>query len=74
MDNTSLKVGKSVRAIFQISLHKKDKVLLEKINDFFGVGKIIQRKDGVYYYQVTSLNDLFIIIEHLEKYPLITQK
>jgi intein-encoded DNA endonuclease-like protein len=26
VDNTSLKVGKSVRAMFQISLHKKDKV------------------------------------------------
>ena len=31
VENTSLKVGKSVRAMFQISLHQKDKVLLEKI-------------------------------------------
>lgn len=74
VDNTNLKVGKSVRAIFQISLHKKDKVLLEKIKEFFNVGQIILRKDGVFYYQVTSLKDLLLIIKHLEKYPLISQK
>lgn len=74
VDNTSLKVGKSLRAIFQISLHKKDVALLKKIKDFFGVGKVILRKDGAYYYQVTSLCDLLLIIEHLNKYPLITHK
>ena len=74
VDNTSLKVGKSVRAMFQISLHMKDKLLLDKINNFFGVGQVILRKDGVYYYQVSSLVEILIIIAHLEKYPLITQK
>ena len=74
VENTSLKVGHSVRAIFQISLHKKNKGLLEKIKYFFGVGQVVQRKDGAYFYQVTSLNDLLLIIEHLEKYPLITEK
>lgn len=74
VDNINLKLGKSIRAIFQISLHKKDKALLEKINDFFGVGKVFARKDGAYYYNVTSVKDLLLIIEHLDKYPLITQK
>jgi hypothetical protein len=74
VDNSNLKVGKAVRAIFQISLHKKDMALLEKIQDFFGVGQVLRRKDGAFYYQVTSLKGLKLIIEHLDKYPLITQK
>ena len=32
------------------------------------------RSDGAVYYQVSSLEDLLIIIKHLDKYPLITHK
>jgi hypothetical protein len=48
--------------------------LLEKIKSFFGVGII--SKDGENYikYQVRSIEDLKIIINHFVKYPLITQK
>ena len=74
VNSKSNKEGKSVRVIFQISLHEKDKALLHQIKDYFGVGKVINRGDNVYYYQVTSTKDLMVIIEHLEKYPLITQK
>jgi len=37
------------------------------------VGNISDYKDSVKYY-VTSLKDLALIIEHFDKYPLITQK
>lgn len=74
VNSKSNKEGKSVRVIFQISLHEKDKALLHLIKDYFGVGKVINRNDSVYYYQVTSTKDLLVIIEHLNKYPLITQK
>lgn len=74
VNSESNKEGKSVRVIFQISLHEKDKALLHQIKDYFGVGKVINRGDNVYYYQVTSTKDLVVIIEHLNKYPLITQK
>ena len=72
--NSNLKLGVSVRAIFQISLHKKDKVLLERIRDFFDVGRVAKRSDDAVVYEVSSLNDLQIILKHLESYPLITDK
>jgi len=35
VDKADLKVKKSVRVLFQISLNKKDKILLDKIQKFF---------------------------------------
>lgn len=66
--------GYSVKISFQIGLHRKDLLLLEKIKLFFGVGII--SKDGENYvkYQVRSIEDLKIIFNHFDKYPLITQK
>jgi hypothetical protein len=72
--NLSMRLGVSVRAVFQISLHRKDEVLLEKIRDFFGVGRVAKRSDDAVVYEVSSLNDLQIILKHLEAYPLITDK
>jgi hypothetical protein len=74
VSSLELKTGKSVRVLFQISLNKKDKPLLELIKYFFGVGKIIDRKDGVFYYQVSSVKDLKQVLEHFDKYPLLSQK
>lgn len=71
---SNLKLGVSVRAIFQISLARKDKVLLEKIRCFFGVGHVSDRKDGAVVYNVSSIKDLQVILEHLENYPLISDK
>jgi len=72
--NSNLKLGVSVRAIFQISLHKKDKILLERIKDFFDVGRVAVRSDGAVVYEVSSIKDVQIIFKHLETYPLITDK
>jgi LAGLIDADG endonuclease len=74
VDKAELKAGKSVRVLFQISLHKKDKALLDQITNFFGVGAVIDRKDGAFYYKVSQVKDLMLIINHFYKYPLITQK
>jgi len=74
VDREEFKVGKSVRAIFQISLHKKDKALLYLIQDFFGVGTIIERTDGAFYYRVSQIQDLMLVLAHFDKYPLLTQK
>ena len=38
--NNNLKIGWNVELRFQISLHKKDKILLEQIQNFFGIGNI----------------------------------
>lgn len=74
VDNAELRTGKSVRAMFQIALHNKDKALLYLIQKYFGVGVIIQRNDGAYYYKVSQVKDLMIILTHFNKYPLVTQK
>lgn len=69
-----MRLGASVRAIFQVSLHKKDKVLLERLRDFFEIGRVSMRSDDAVVYEVSSLKDLQIILKHLEAYPLITDK
>ncbi len=74
VDRSELKAGKSVRAIFQISLHKKDKSLLDLILNYFGVGVVVDRKDDVFYYRVSQIQDLMLVLAHFEKYPLLTQK
>lgn len=60
--------------MFQISLHEKDAFLLHRLKDFFGVGKVINRKDDVFYYNVSNFEDLNVIIYHFDKYPLVTEK
>jgi hypothetical protein len=59
-----------------MGIHKKDTVLLDSSaprQKLFGVGKIYLDKDIVYY-QVFSNKDLLLIIDHFDKYPLITKK
>lgn len=70
----SYKSGWQLKTSFSIGLHKKDLALLEKIKIYFGVGGISQKGvNGVQYY-VNSPKDLSIIENHLENYPLLTQK
>jgi hypothetical protein len=73
--NQTRKFGFQVQPCFSIGLHLKDKVILEKIQSFFGgIGKIYKQGNQAYRFMVYSLKDLEKIISHFEKYPLITQK
>jgi len=73
--NNSLKVGWRVAAYFQISMYNKDRVLLELIQSFFGgVGNINQEHKDSIQYRISSVKDLAVVIDHFDKYPLITQK
>lgn len=64
-----------MQVIFTIELHEKDIALLEMIkNTLGGVGKIYSPRKGVKQYRVTSTNELQVIINHFDKYPLITKK
>lgn len=67
------KIGWGVRASFKINLHLKDEALLEKIKSFLGVGKVYTSKINATY-EVNSLKDIEVIINHFNKYPLITNK
>lgn len=74
--NNKYKQGLNVRPSFQITLHHKDKAVLEAIMYYFnGVGGIFKEgeRDSVKY-RVGSIKDLNLIIEHFDKYPLITKK
>ena len=70
-----LKLGYNVSLMFKLTLHSRDKVLLENIRNYFGQrGNITTRKDGSIEYIVSSIKDLEVIIKHFDAYPLITQK
>lgn len=69
-----LNAGWQVKPIFSISLHNKDVKLLEAIQRTFKVGKIYKHGTDSMQYRVSSLSNLQVIIEHFDKYPLISQK
>ena len=66
--------GWQVKPIFSISLHNKDIKLLEAIQRTLNVGKIYKHGTDSRQYRVSSLSNLQVIIQHFDKYPLITQK
>lgn len=68
------KSGWQARALFQLGLHKKDRVVLENIKSYFGVGQIYEQDSSADVYKVQSVKDFNVIIDHFSKYPLITQK
>ena len=59
-----------------MALHKKDKVLLEQIKNFFWFplryGKIYTQGPSLIQYEVDSRKDLVAVIKHFDKYPLIS--
>lgn len=60
---------------FKISLHKKDLRILEEIRRYWGgIGTITPQGSKAVQFRVRSIKELSVVINHLEKYPLITQK
>lgn len=73
--NPKYRTGFSVEAIFSITLHKKDLMILQEIQSYFGVGSIRNESKDMIMFRVESVKDIVnYIIPHFEKYPLITQK
>ena len=69
------RLGWSIQPIFQIELHKKDEDLLKLIQSYFGVGSVYNSGSrSSVAYKVTSAKDLDFVINHFDKYPLITFK
>ena len=60
--------------LFVIKLHIKDTAILELIKNTLMVGKI--RKSGInsVQYVVESIKELQVIVEHFNRYPLVTEK
>ena len=55
-------------------MHKKDLLLLEAIQKTLGVGRITKSGKIALMFAVDSIKEMPIIINHFNKYPLITQK
>ena len=72
--DAKLKTKWRVSPAFIIKLHKKDLTILELIKNTLIVGKI--RNNGVnsVQYVVESFKELQVILNHFDKYPLVTAK
>lgn len=68
------KVGWQVKLEFGVTLHRKDIVLLEQIQSCFSAGSIsLHPTLKILHYRILT-KDLEKILDHLDQYPLITQK
>src|SRR5690606_39738710 len=47
---------------------------LKDIKSYLGVGKINQKSNGTCVYCIRSLEEIATLIDHFDKYPLITKK
>lgn len=72
--NKNYKNGYSVSLRFSILLHEKDLDLLKRIPKYFGVGIISKQNYNAVDFNVNSIDHLMVIINHFNKYPLLTSK
>ena len=72
--DSKLKLKWRVSPLFIIKLHSKDTAILEAIKNTLGVGKIRQNGINSAQYIVETFIDLKVIVDHFDKYPLITVK
>jgi hypothetical protein len=69
------KINYNYNLCFKIGLHRRDRALLEEIQKYFGgIGSITVLDENAYLYRVASIKNLKLIIDHFDKYPLITEK
>ena len=68
------KLGWVVQPRFQIGLHSRDKALLEGIKNSLRVGKISKSRPELIQLIVQSLKELETVINHFQKFPLLTKK
>ena len=63
-----------MQLLFSINLHVKDISILEEIKKFYGVGSITKHGPNSVRFRVQSNEAFLIIISHLDKFPLLTNK
>lgn len=72
--SNNVRSGWVIKPRFQIHLHKRDLFILEAIKNFLGVGKIYVQGEVSVEYRVFSIKDLKVVLDHFDKFPLISQK
>jgi len=70
----STKIGWASWVSFEINLSDKDLSILKSIKSYLKVGTVNQKSDGSCVYYIRRLPEISILIDHFEKYPLLTQK
>ena len=68
------KLGWEVKPSFHIRLHRKDQPVLDKICKLLKVGCIYEKGPSAVEFNVKSFQDLESVINHFDKYPLLTKK
>ena len=72
---SDMKLGYQVILEFVISQHKRDRVLLERIQEFFGCGYIAKDGATMLQYRIRAVVSVTeVLIPHLAANPLLTQK
>lgn len=71
---SNTKIGWATWLTFEIHLDGVDFSILQDIKSYLGVGKINQKSDGTCVYYIKSFKEINVLIDHFDKYPLITQK
>lgn len=74
LKNLEMATGWQIIPAFQLSLHTRDRALLEGIQRSFGVGSIYKHGNNSYYSRIFGLNNLSVLIKQLDTFPLLTQK
>jgi hypothetical protein len=72
--NNNYSTGWVVELSYKLGLDQKDRALLELIIPYLGVGKIRSQGNGIINLQVSSIKGLAAIMDHFDKFPLISQK
>ncbi|RYE15663.1 MAG: hypothetical protein EOP34_02320 [Rickettsiales bacterium] len=72
--NPRYKTAYRVKAVFHIGVHIRDLALLEKIQLFFGLGTISKLGAESVQFRVSGFENLKVLINHFDKYPLLTNK
>lgn len=74
--NKTRKLGWRSQLKFQIGLHTKDLNVLQLLQQYLGgIGSIhLARNRKIVNYSIDSIEDLNKLMDHFEKYPLLTQK
>lgn len=73
-EDNRISTGWRVQLWFKIGLHIKDKDILKKIRNYLKIGRISGKGLEIFEFYAFSIEDLLIIINHFDKYPLLTQK
>jgi len=64
----------TVSTFFAIILPIEDLAILKQIKYTWGIGKIFKHSKNAVQFKVFSVKELRVVIEHFDKYPLVTSK